>query len=53
MNVAIFWDIAPRGLYVDRRFGGTYQLRLQGGKSAEQKLAYRMSTCYTLIFDFG
>jgi hypothetical protein len=24
-NVAIFWDIAPRSAYVNRRFGRTYQ----------------------------
>jgi hypothetical protein len=36
MNVAIFWDIAPYSLYVNRRFGATYRLHLQGLKSAEQ-----------------
>jgi hypothetical protein len=37
INVAIFWDIAPYSPYVTRRFGGTYQLRLQGRKSGEQE----------------
>jgi hypothetical protein len=30
LNVAIFWDIAPCSLYVNRRFEGMYQLHLQG-----------------------
>jgi hypothetical protein len=29
-NVAIFWDIAQRNTYVNRRFGGTYCLYFQG-----------------------
>jgi hypothetical protein len=33
MNVTIFWDIAPCSPYVNRRFGGTYHLYLQGRKS--------------------
>jgi hypothetical protein len=36
MKVAIFWDIAPCSLYMNRRFGGTYHLYLQGRKSAKQ-----------------
>jgi hypothetical protein len=36
-NVVIFWDIAPCSLHVNRRFGRTYHLNLQGRKSAEQK----------------
>jgi hypothetical protein len=39
LNVAIFWDIAPCGPYVKRIFGGTYQLHLQGRKSAEQRVS--------------
>jgi hypothetical protein len=38
-NVAIFWDIAPCTPYVNRRFGGTYHLHLQGRKSTEQDSA--------------
>jgi hypothetical protein len=34
--VAIFKDTASYGLYVKRRFGGTYHLHLQGRKSAGQ-----------------
>jgi hypothetical protein len=36
MNVAIFWDIQSCSPYVNRRFGGTFHLHLQGRKSAEQ-----------------
>jgi hypothetical protein len=32
-NAAILWDIALCSLYVHRRFGGMYHLRLQGLKS--------------------
>jgi hypothetical protein len=39
LNVAIFWDIAPCSTYVSRRFGGTHDLHLQGGKSAERQCA--------------
>jgi hypothetical protein len=37
MIIAIFWHIAPSGLYMNQRFGGTYHLRLQDRKSAEQE----------------
>jgi hypothetical protein len=30
MNVAIFWDIVQCSPEVNRRFGGTYHLHLQG-----------------------
>jgi hypothetical protein len=36
MKIAIFWDIAPCSQHMNRHFGGTYYLRLQGRKSAEQ-----------------
>jgi hypothetical protein len=35
LNVAIFWDVAPCSPYVNWRFVGTYNLHLQGRKSAE------------------
>jgi hypothetical protein len=35
MNVTVFWDIASSSLYVNRRFGGKYNLHLQNRKSAE------------------
>jgi hypothetical protein len=34
-NVAIFWDVQPYSHYVNRCFGGTYDLNLQGRKSAK------------------
>jgi hypothetical protein len=34
---AIFWDILPSSSYMNRRFGGTYHLHLQGRISAEQE----------------
>jgi hypothetical protein len=36
MKVVTFWDIAPCGLYVNRRFERKYQLQLQCRKLAEQ-----------------
>jgi succinylglutamate desuccinylase len=33
----MFWDIAPCSRYMNRRFGGTYHLHLQGRKSAEKE----------------
>jgi hypothetical protein len=37
MNVVIFWDIAPCSPFVNQRFRRTYDLHLQGKKSAEQE----------------
>jgi hypothetical protein len=43
MNVAIFWNMAPCSPYVNRRFEATYNLHLQGRKSAEQETSvYRV-----------
>jgi hypothetical protein len=42
---AIFWDIAPSGPYVNRRFGGAYNLQLQIGNSDMQETA-----CSIFIF---
>jgi hypothetical protein len=36
-KIAIFWDIAPCGPFMNRCFGGTYHLVLQDRKSAEQE----------------
>jgi hypothetical protein len=49
MNVAIFWDIAQCNPYVNRRFGGTHHLRLQGRKSDEQETSDCLATCYWLV----
>jgi hypothetical protein len=27
---AVFWDVAPCKYFVNRRFGGTYRLHIQG-----------------------
>jgi hypothetical protein len=37
MIIAIFWRIAPCRLCMNQRYGGTYHLRLQDWKSAEQE----------------
>jgi hypothetical protein len=36
MKNAIFWDVVPCRSCVNRRFGGTYRLHLQGRKTCEQ-----------------
>jgi hypothetical protein len=36
MRNAVFWDVAPRGSCVNRRFLGTYHLHLQGTKIRER-----------------
>jgi hypothetical protein len=35
MKNAVFWDVAPCTSRVNRRFGGTYRLYLQGRKIRE------------------
>jgi hypothetical protein len=35
MKKAVFWDVAPCRSYVNRSFGGTYLLHLQGRKIHE------------------
>jgi hypothetical protein len=35
MKNAVFWDMAPCSSCVNRRFGGTYRLHLQGRKIRE------------------
>jgi hypothetical protein len=47
VNVAVFWEIAPCSLYVNRCFGGTYHVYLNGRKSAEQETG--LATCRTLV----
>jgi hypothetical protein len=39
MKNAVFWDAGPCRSCVNRRFGGTYRLHLQGKKSASEELA--------------
>jgi hypothetical protein len=39
MKNAVFWDVAPcRSCEMNRQFGGTYRLRLQGRKNPQQLL---------------
>jgi hypothetical protein len=38
MKNAVFWDVAPCTSCVNRRFGGTYRLHLQGRKIRENSL---------------
>jgi hypothetical protein len=33
MKDAVFWDVAPCRYFVNRRFGGTYRLHLQGRRN--------------------
>jgi hypothetical protein len=37
IHIAVLWEKAPCSTYVNRRFGGTYHLHLQGRKSAKQE----------------
>jgi hypothetical protein len=39
LNVTIVWDIAPCGLYVNRRIGGVYHIHLPDRKSAKLETA--------------
>jgi hypothetical protein len=36
MKIAVFWDLVPCRSSVNRRFGGTYRLHLQGRKIRER-----------------
>jgi hypothetical protein len=36
MKNAVFWDVAPCSSCMNRRFGGTYRLHLQGRKIRER-----------------
>jgi hypothetical protein len=40
-KIAIFCDIVPCSPYMNRRFRGTFRLRLKGQKSAEQETSVR------------
>jgi hypothetical protein len=39
MKKAVFWDVAPCRSGVNRRFGGTYRLHLQGRRENIRKSA--------------
>jgi hypothetical protein len=53
MNNAIFWRRAPCSLYVNRRFGGTYRLDLQGRKSAKQETSLHLVARQNLFIFFS
>jgi hypothetical protein len=42
---AVFWDVAPCSSGVNRRFGGTYRLHLQGIRESIRKSAREASVC--------
>jgi hypothetical protein len=39
MKSAVFWDLTPCRYCVNRRFGGTYRLHLQGRKIRERGIS--------------
>jgi hypothetical protein len=41
MKNAVFWDVAPCGLIINRRFGGTCRLHLEGKINDASKSALR------------
>jgi hypothetical protein len=43
MKKAVFWDVAPCSSGVNRRFGGTYRLHLQGRRESIRKSAREAS----------
>jgi hypothetical protein len=43
MKKAVFWDVAPCRSGVNRRFGGTYRLHLQGRREIISKSAREAS----------
>jgi hypothetical protein len=43
MKKAVFWDVAPCIYGVNRRFGGTYRLHLQGRREIMRKSAREAS----------
>jgi hypothetical protein len=45
MKVAIIWYIAPCIPYLNRRFGETFHLHLQGRKAADQETSRSLATC--------
>jgi hypothetical protein len=48
---AIFWDVAPCRSCVNRRFGGTYRLHIQGRKIRERgtSVSKRLQLLLTLV----
>jgi hypothetical protein len=42
MKNAVFWDVAPDTFVINRRFGGTCSLHLQGRKNPQAKKSVSM-----------
>jgi hypothetical protein len=56
MKNAVFWDVAPCRSYVNRHFGGTYRLHLQGRKIRHQcfrLVVQSAATCSRWFFARG
>jgi hypothetical protein len=52
MKSNIFWDITPCSpLKINRRFGGTYRLHLQGRKISLQDFSVKAGGKLSLFFD--
>jgi hypothetical protein len=51
MKNAVFWDVAPYRSCVNRRFGGTYRLHIQGRKIRERGISVnRWMQTYITMF---
>jgi hypothetical protein len=48
MKKAVFWDVGPCRYCVNRRFGGTYRLHLQGRRQEEIRERASVSRCNRL-----
>jgi hypothetical protein len=58
MKNAVFWDVAPCGITINRRFGGTRRLHLQGRRYtalmiSASELQSVLSYCLTLLLSCG
>jgi hypothetical protein len=55
MKNAVFWDVAPSGFIINRRFVGTWRLQLQGRRNnaSEEKYRWLLSVCYFFYHEDG
>jgi hypothetical protein len=49
MKKAVFWDVAPCRCGVNRRFGGTYRLYLQGRMKIRKYASEETLACLNLL----
>jgi hypothetical protein len=51
---AVFWDVAPCRSCVNRRFGGTYRLHLQGRKIRKLGTSVRrwLQTAFNFVYEW-